>query len=121
MLHGLKALSSLWSALRKTRTRTRTPASKRVVVALPAGCLQNSLKPCAVRSFLGLLQIKKRLGKAQLGFAESFLYGAIARALSTVLIYPFKRARVQAQTSESGMNVTSVIVRDLSTGGPKKL
>jgi len=70
----------------------------------------------------GLFEMfKKRTGKPTLGFAESFVYGAVARALSTLLIYPVKRARVMCQTTGKGLGLVSVLVRELSLGGPARL
>jgi len=46
-------------------------------------------------------EIKKRLlgGRTQLTFLESFVYAGFARAVSTMMIYPYIRAKVLCQTS----------------------
>eukprot|EP00038_Savillea_parva_P011417 m.197356 g.197356 ORF g.197356 m.197356 type:complete len:298 (-) comp20116_c0_seq1:123-1016(-) len=65
-------------------------------------------------------QIKKgRLGagKSELGFVESFVLGAIARAFSTTITYPFIRAKVLAMTGGKSGSVGDIILEQLREGG----
>eukprot|EP00041_Stephanoeca_diplocostata_P032689 m.1055465 g.1055465 ORF g.1055465 m.1055465 type:complete len:219 (+) comp24192_c1_seq37:1294-1950(+) len=67
-------------------------------------------------------QIKKTVlqgARKELGFVESFLYGAIARAISTVVTYPFVRAKVIAQTSKdpTRASMLAIIQEEVAQGG----
>lgn len=50
---------------------------------------------------LALLKARKRPLDAALGAGESFLIGAIARGIATVLIYPFIRAKIVMQANKT--------------------
>lgn len=52
-----------------------------------------------------------------MGFAESFVLGAIARAFSTVVTYPFIRAKVLAMTGGKTGGVIEIITEQLREGG----
>lgn len=55
-------------------------------------------------------QIRKSVakGRTTLSFMESFVYGGLARAISTSFIYPYIRAKVIAQTDPEARNLTPI-------------
>eukprot|EP00040_Diaphanoeca_grandis_P013800 m.69676 g.69676 ORF g.69676 m.69676 type:complete len:306 (-) comp24126_c0_seq1:185-1102(-) len=69
-------------------------------------------------------QIKKSVlvgGKTELGFLESFAYGGVARAISTLIFYPTIRAKVIAQanpgTKLSPMEIISAELKNQGVVG----
>ena len=65
-------------------------------------------------------EIKKRLlgGRKELTFMESFVYAGFARAVSTMLIYPYIRAKVLCQTgSGKARSSMEVIGEELKENG----
>merc|ERR1712233_91029 len=67
-----------------------------------------------------LLQARKKSLDASLGAGESFLIGAIARAIATVLIFPFIRAKIVMQ-AEKTMGVKECLSKIYKEGGFKNL
>eukprot|EP00035_Acanthoeca_spectabilis_P004834 m.107311 g.107311 ORF g.107311 m.107311 type:complete len:292 (+) comp12745_c1_seq1:162-1037(+) len=91
------------------------------VMGLYAGFLASALGSVKAAIHFSIFeQIKKgRLGDgaSELGFSESFILGAIARAFSTVVTYPFIRAKVLAMTGGKTGGVLAIILEQLQLGG----